>query len=151
MVTAPGIGVEKFNDLRPQRVLMNILYETNEIGIPIAKNGLVPALEEMPDRAIFPVKVHGIGLVHALHSFGERDIRGLDEQMHMVVHQDVRIDAATSAILVDCECEEVLLEISCVLEYTLLLVAPDDDMIEGAGKLYARLARHEESIATRQR
>ena len=39
-------------------------------------------------------------------------------------------------------CWEVLLEVRDILEHALLLVAANDDVVEGAGEFYAGLKRH---------
>jgi phage gpG-like protein len=67
--------------------------------------------------------------------------------MDVVVHKDVSIDAAAGAVLVDGKREEVLLKIGGILKNSLFLVAPDNDVIKGAGELYAGFARHGKKIA----
>jgi hypothetical protein len=69
--------------------------------------------------------------------------------MQMVVHEDIGIDAAACSVFVDGECEKVLLEISGIFENDLFLVTPNDDVVEGSGKLYAGFAGHEKRISNR--
>jgi hypothetical protein len=69
--------------------------------------------------------------------------------MDVVVHEDVSIDVAVGAVLIDGEGEEVFLEIRRVFEDSLFLISTNDDMIERAGKLDAGLAGHGIKIAER--
>ena len=68
----------------------------------------------------------------------------------MVAHKDIRVDAAARTVLVDSQGEEILLKIHGILENALLLVAADDDVVEGTGEFYAGFARHGRKIANRQ-
>jgi len=60
--------------------------------------------------------------------------------MDMVIHEDIGVDMAARAVLVDGEREKVLLEVGLVLENALFLVAADNDVVEGAGELDAGFA-----------
>jgi hypothetical protein len=62
--------------------------------------------------------------------------------MHVVVHENIGVDAAARAILIHGEGEEILLEIRWILKNAPFLVAANDDVIEGAGKFDAGLSRH---------
>jgi hypothetical protein len=116
MVAAPGIGIEPVRDLRPEGVAMNVLNKTKKIRLAVAQDGLVASLEKMADRAVSPVEVQGIGLIDALHDLGQGDIACLDQQVDVVAHENIRIDAAASAVLVHGEGEKVFLKIGSVLE-----------------------------------
>lgn len=50
-------------------ILVNIFDEPEEIGVSITENRFVAPLEKMANSAVFPVEIHGIGLIHALHDF----------------------------------------------------------------------------------
>jgi len=42
---------------------MNIFEERQKVAFPVAQDGLVAALEEVADRSVLPVEVHGIALM----------------------------------------------------------------------------------------
>jgi hypothetical protein len=148
-MTVPAIGIQAIGDPGTEGVQMDILDEPKEISFPVAQDRLVSPLEEVANGMVSPIKVCCIRLIHTLHELGQRDVSCLDEQMEVIVHQDVRIDTSTRSVLVNSEVEEELLKISGVFENTLLLIAPDDNVVEGAGEFYAGFARHETSIADR--
>jgi hypothetical protein len=72
--------------------------------------------------------VQGIGLIDALHDLGQGDIACLDQQVDVVVHENIRIDAAASAVFVHGKGEKVFLKIGSVLEDALFLVTADDNV-----------------------
>ena len=126
---------------------MNIFEETEKVGFSIAQYGFVPALKKMSDGAVFPIVEHSVCLIETLHDFGKGDPPSLDEQMNVVVHEDVCINAATGAVFIDREKQKILLEVSGVSKYPLTLISSGDDMIEGAFVFDAWFARHESRIA----
>jgi len=82
---------------------MNVFEEAEQVGFSIAEYGFVSALEKMPDGPVFPIVIHGVGLIKTLHDFGKVDFPGLDEQMNVIVHKDVCINTATGAVFIDRE------------------------------------------------
>ena len=128
---------------------MDVLDEPEEIRVPIAQDGLVPPLEKVADGAVSSIEVLGVGLVDALHDLGQRYIVRLDQEMDVVAHEDVCVDAAFGAVLIDGEGEEVLLKIRRVLEHPLFPVTAGDDVVEGSGKLDAGLSGHGARISIR--
>ena len=67
----------------------------------------------------------------------------------MVVHENIGVDAAAGAVLVNREEQEVFLEVCGILEDALFLVTARNDMIEGAGIFNARFAGHMVRVANR--
>ena len=109
MMAAPGVGIEPLGDLRTKGVLMDVFNEAEEIGITVAQEGLVPSLEEMADGPVSSIEILGVRLAHALHDLGQGNLLRLDQQMNMIVHEDVGVDAAVGAVLVDGKELEVFL------------------------------------------
>ena len=66
--------------------------------------------------------------------------------MDMVDHQNVRVDAAADAVLVDGKDLEVFLEVCGVPEDPLLLVAAGEGVAECAGKLDAGLRSMHDTV-----
>lgn len=79
---------------------MNIFHKRQQIGIPIAKYGLVSALKEMAYGHVFPVKVHRIALIDPLKYFREGGLSRLNQKMNMVGHQDIGIEEKGITILI---------------------------------------------------
>ncbi len=70
MIAAPTVAGRFFDDLRPHRIVMNILEEGKKVSLSVAQYRLVAALEQMTDRAVCPVEIHRIALVDALQNLG---------------------------------------------------------------------------------
>jgi hypothetical protein len=86
-MAAPRILVYTFDDLRSQRVVMEVFQKGQEVSVAVAKDGFVPTLEEMSHGLIPSVIVHGITLVDALEDFRKRGVVCFDEEMNMVGHK----------------------------------------------------------------
>jgi hypothetical protein len=100
MMATPSVGIEPFNNLCPNGVFMDIFDQTEKIGLSITKDGFVASLKQVTNCTVSPVEVHRVGLVQALHDFGQGDIADLHEQMNVIVHEDIGVDKASGAVLV---------------------------------------------------
>lgn len=98
----------------------------------------------MPDHAVAPVEVHGMGLIEPLHDPGQGNIPGLDQEVRVTAHENIGMQTAIRAVLIDGHELQELLVVRGVLEYALLLVSADDDMVESP-MIDAGSARHETS------
>src|SRR5579859_1424106 len=96
----------------------------------------------MPDPAVTPVACLGKHSVQLAHAFGQVGIRGLDEQMVVVVHQAPGI--AQPVELPDHLAEDAqkALPVGVVLEDVLAPVAARGDVIERVGEFDADWTRH---------
>lgn len=150
MVAAPRIPIERFYDLGPQGVVMNVFEERKEIVVPVAEDGLVPALEEMTDGPVSPVEVHRVALVHTLKDLGQRDCPCLDQEMDVVVHEDVSVKMVHVAGFVTGQQLEVFLEIGRIFEDFLPVIATGNHVVEGSVKLYPWFAGHDGRVAEKQ-
>jgi hypothetical protein len=150
VMAAPEVGVDPVHCLCPKRVPVDVFDQAEKIGIPIAQNRLISPLEEVAYGLVSPVEVHSVRLAHPLHELGKRDVLSLNEQMNMIAHENVGIDADAHAVLVDGQGEEIFLEVGNILENALPLVAADDDMVKSAGEFYAGFSWHERRIAKEQ-
>jgi hypothetical protein len=79
---------------------MNIFNKRKQVGIPLAKDGLVSALKEMTHGQVFPVKVHRIALIDALKYFRKGHLSHFHQKMNMVRHQNIGIEEKGITILV---------------------------------------------------
>ena len=147
MVAAPGVFFEDLSYLRPQRVLMDVFQECQQVVVTIAEDCLVSPLKKMADGPIFPIEIRGICLIDALQYLGERNITGFHQQVDVVSHENVGVEMESVAVLVNLEGEEIFLVVGCVLEDLLPLVPAGYDMIERSGVFDAGLARHDARIA----
>jgi hypothetical protein len=127
--------------------MMDIFEERKEIGVAVAEDGFVTALEEMTDGTVSPVEVHRVALVDALKDPGQRDIPCFNQQMDMIVHEDIGIQMVGVTIFIDGQESEIPLKVGRIFKYLLSLVTSRDDMVEGPIKLYPRFPWHGWSLA----
>ena len=121
---------------------MNVFEEAEQVGFSVAEYCFVPALKEMADGAVFPIVVHGVGLIDALHDLGKGDVLGLDEQVNVIVHENVCINTAIGAVFIDREEQKILLEVRGISKYSSALIAAGDDVIECTFVFDAWFTRH---------
>ena len=70
---------------------MNIANKLAQIFVALTKNGLVPALENVPDLALLPVIVLAVAGQHSLHDPADRFPLPFDQEMKVIRHQAVCI------------------------------------------------------------
>jgi hypothetical protein len=66
-MTAPRVGPRTHGGPHAGRVEMEVAYQLQEIRLPIAEDGLVTALKDMPGLVIAAVVVLAIGKLESLH------------------------------------------------------------------------------------
>lgn len=79
---------------------MDIFHQRQQVGIAVAKNGLVSTLKDMAHGTVFSVKVHRIALIDPLKYFRKGRISHFDQEMDMVWHQNIGIEEKGITILV---------------------------------------------------
>lgn len=146
-MAAPGVLSGFFRDPGPDRIVVDVPQESEQIGVTVAQNRFIPALEEMADGPVGLVEVHRVALIDPLQDLRKRRFAGLDQKMDVVAHEHVGIQRVMIAVLVDGEELDEFLIVSGVFEYLLSLVSARDDVIERPLKLYSRLSRHGSTIS----
>jgi hypothetical protein len=112
--------------------------------------GRESVLEEVTAAGVAAVDPHCVDAVQPLHPAGELGLRGLDEQVEVVVEQVPRMHAPGEAPLHLEEELEPGLAVAIVEHDRPLLHAAADDVVPGrARKLAARDPRHEPSTVPR--
>ena len=79
---------------------MNVFHQRQQVGIAVAKNGLVSPLKQMAYGPVFSVKVHRIALIDPLKYFRKGRLSHFDQEMDMVGHQNIGIKEKRITILV---------------------------------------------------
>ena len=114
---------------------MNVSHQLKQIGVAIAENRLVASLKQVAHRAMATVVSLGVGELDRLHDFGKRYLLGLQQQVHVVGHQNVCVDYETAALPVMLETLKIRRAVLVITKNYLPLIAPYDDMIESPFKL----------------
>jgi hypothetical protein len=146
-VAAPWIFAETLRNLRAIRIMMDVFEQGQKVSVAIAKNGFVPALEEVPHSLVPAIIVHGVALVDPLEDFGESDVFCFDQQVNVVGHEYVRIEIKMVSLLVAGKYVEELLIVERIFEYLQPLVASCDNVIKGAFVFNPRFSCHGIRIA----
>lgn len=128
---------------------MEIADEFEEIGVSIAENGAIPPLKDMPHFAVPAVVILAVATLEGLHRAGQRRGPGLQQEMHMIPHEDVRVQRDPISATIAFEPVEIRGVIGLVMEDRRALVAADDDMKEGAGKIETWFTSHAEESTAR--
>jgi len=125
---------------------MEISDQFKKIRIGIDKNSLVASLEKMAGSLHPPIDPGGIAKGDVLHDVGKRNFPDLDGEMDVVSHETEGMDAI--AVFFSSFLQEQVKAASVTIfeEHVLSGVPPQDDVIEGAGIMYALFADHGGSI-----
>jgi len=111
---------------------MDIFYKGQQISVAVAKDGFVPALEEVTHSLVPSIIVHGIALVNALEDFGERNVSGFNQKVHMVGHKYVGIEMKVIALFVAGKNLDKFAVIEGGFKNLLFLISSGDYMKKGA-------------------
>lgn len=90
-----------------------------------------------------------VGELQGLHGAGQRLGAGFQQEGHVIPHQDVGVECNPVSAARAFEPVEIRGVIGLVMEDGRALVAADDDMEEGAGKVEAWFASHAGEARTR--
>ena len=101
----------------------------------------------MADLSVAQIEVLGVGLLHTLHESGERRVSGLDQQMDVIGHQAVGVDAHLALRTVLLQPIQVRLVIHIASKRLAPLVAADNDVVEQSGREYSGTAGHEPIVS----
>src|SRR5574341_899526 len=105
--------------------------------------GLVAALKQVSHGSVAPVVELGIDTVELAHSFREVSLRGLNDQVIVVVHQTVGVAKPVEAVNDFAQALQEGFAISIVIENVFSGVAPRRHMIDRAVKFDSERAGHE--------
>jgi hypothetical protein len=82
----------------------------------------------MSHLPVFSVEVAGVAQLETLHNPGQRHFPGLQQQMDLVAHENVRTDLNTLSLSIALQRLEVILPIGVSTKDHLPLVAAANDM-----------------------
>ena len=86
-VAGPGEavqGMEIRDDLRAERIEVEIADEFQEVRLLLHDDGLVPVLKEVPHPVMVPIEGPGVAGEQGAHAAGEGALAGPDQKMRMV-------------------------------------------------------------------
>ena len=149
-MAAVGILLNASNEFGSDRIEMNVAHQLQKVFIPLTDNRLVTPLKEVADFAVGEVKVLGVGLLKPLHEFGERRSGALKEQMNVIRHEAVGVQADFVLLAVPPKTLQVGIVVPPSAEGFLAVVAAHDDVVEQAGGKQARATGHGEVFYQRE-
>ncbi len=121
---------------------MQVPYQSKQVFVFIAKQCLVTPLKEMPHSCVFFIEIAGIGKVKKLHNARNGSLLRFNEKVNMVAHKDISIESEVALFLIMFHTIQILKSVLIIVKDVLFPVSSDYDMIESAGKLYARRSCH---------
>ena len=130
-MTAPEVIRRILQQARADGVEMDVAHHGQELNVALHLRGVEAALEEV--SAVRPAVVEAAGIAGAdrVHQNGERPVIRLQQQMDMVRHQAVGVEALTTLLKGACHTAEVPTPILVVDEDGPAVVATLGDMEEG--------------------
>lgn len=139
----PAVAGGVFHHARTQRVELDVALAAQQVVIVHHRAGLVPPLPQRAGPAVVVVDVSHVSATERLHHACHLATRQRgDQQVHVVGHQHVGVDAA---VLAPGDVAQIL-QIADVVdvgeEARLAVVAALDDVLGDAGKVDTGLAGH---------
>lgn len=146
-VTGPFPVPRLLHHAGSDRVQDHVTANFQKMRIFLDNDRLVSALEEMAGPPAPVIEELGIDPVHLTHAEAEVPVRGLDEEMIVVVHQTVGVTKPVVALIGMLERPKEVFAVQIILEYGFLFVAARGHMIDCTWVFYAKGTSHEGKIA----
>ena len=141
-MAAPAVGPGVQRRTTPGGVEMEVPHEFDELGRSIAEDGLGTPLKEGAGFVIAPIVVLTIGERQRLHRARQEAVACFQYEMHMIGHEDVRMQRHAVAGAIAFEAVQIGGPVRVLVKERRAAGAPGDHMRERARELEARLARH---------
>jgi len=126
----------------PSGIEHDVAAKLQQVGFPFNQDRLELPLRKMSNAFVPPVETLSVNAVELAHADREIGLTGLDQQMLMIGHQAVGMADPVIATNHPGQCLEKQLAISVGKKYFLASVAAAGQMINGAGELQSKRARH---------
>ncbi len=65
-MAAPGVVSRFLLEPCPDRIVVDVPQKSEQVGVTVAQNRFIPALEEMADSPVGFVEVHRVALIDSL-------------------------------------------------------------------------------------
>lgn len=114
----------------------------HEIPILLTKNRFVAVLEKMSMSVMTPVEPHRVTGQKPAHDRCDRNRSGAKQQVHVIGHQRPCVTGRSLLLQKSTQPLKKILPIFVIPENPFPLNPSDNNMVQGAGGVYASLARH---------
>jgi hypothetical protein len=121
---------------------MDIARHLNQITLLVDYKGLVTPLEEMATGIVQSIEELGVLGIEALHDGGEVGSLGLNEKMGIMSQKAIGVDREAMTLLTSTQEGEKAAPVLIGEKKVLAVVALQDDVVAGPGKLYAFGSSH---------
>ena len=134
----------------PSGIEHDVAAKLQQVGFPFNQDRLELPLRKMSNAFVPPVETLSVNAVELAHADREIGLTGLDQQMLMIGHQAVGMADPVIATNHPGQCLEKQLAISVGKKYFLASVAAAGQMINGAGELQSKRARHSGALLSEE-
>ena len=129
------------------RIEDDIAAGFQKVSLPLDDCCAVARLEQVADVVVSSVEVVRMRAVHVVHAHREVGVGGLDEEMEVIRHQAIGRTQPTVPFHHFGQHREKPAPVEIVKEDGAALSATRRDVVDGAGRLKARAARHSVNVA----
>ena len=144
-VARPGVAVqapEVGHYPGAEGVQMEVAYQFEQVGFFFHHDGLVPVLEQVPDALVASIECARVSGQERAHAPSEGPGPGAEQQVGVIRQDGPGVDGYGPALYYAREAAEEVGPIGIVPEDGRPLDAPHHDMVQGAGGIQPRSARH---------
>jgi hypothetical protein len=144
-VAGPGVAVEsaeRGNDLRPDRVQVEVADEFQQVGLFLHHDGFIAVLESMPDPLVAAVEGPSVPRQKGAHAAGQGPRPGADQQMGMIGEERPGIDDPGSRLGEGFQTRDEIAAVGVVPKDSRPLDPPHHHMMQSVRGIQAGLAGH---------
>jgi hypothetical protein len=122
---------------------MNVSHQSQKVFIPVAEEGLISSLKEMPHFMVLPIKVTSVSKIYELHYFGKGHILRFHKEVRVIRHEHICIEDKVAFFIVVFDAAKKFNSILIAKKYVLPLITANDHVVKSPLKFYARRSCHE--------
>lgn len=139
----PLEGIQIGHEVSAQWVEMDVAEQLEEVRLLFGEDRLESALKEIADPVVAIVECGGIATQQPLHGTRERDQAGARQEVKVVGQKRPRVDAQVPGVRCRSEAVDEVVAIDVIGEDRAAFDTPSHDVVQSAGSVEPRTARHD--------
>jgi|GEM_PF-4652577 hypothetical protein len=141
-IAAPGVFRRIFHNAGTNRIQMNIRRQLQEVTVFVTEDCFIPALKEMTHQGVFPIISSCISELKHLHDAGQGYFTDLNEQVDMIDHQHVRVEAKVKTFFVFSDISQIKIVVLVITKDFLSPVPSRNHVIQSTWKMHSWFSGH---------
>ena len=141
-MTAPPIFARFGDQMRADRIEVDVAYESKQVPVCIDQSGTIASLEKVPGRRYVTLQLAGVTGGEDAHQVAERCVCNFYREVDVIRHPAVGIQAGPIAVEGFGQYRLEAQVVVAIAEYRQAVIASEHGMVQAASDVNATLSRH---------